>query len=149
MPDPVPFLQLSFYAGRRALTLPLEPFWLHITRPFTAPWILVLLVPAYIIAFAFFTQAQFYFTPAGSFIGCTATYWEANDGCGLDGELCAPFNDSTFDFRCPAQCNAVILQNPRTIGDIAVDHVPLVVGGGDSNGTYRGDSFVCSAAVHA
>lgn len=60
-----------------------------------------------------------------------------------------PFTNSTFDFRCPAQCSGVVLQNPRTVGDEQVDFVPLIVGGGDPNGTYRGDTFVCAAAVQA
>ena len=30
-----------------------------------------------------------------------------------------------------------------------VDFVPLIVGGGDTDGTYRGDSFVCAAALQA
>ena len=41
------------------------------------------------------------------------------------------------------------LQNIRTVGDIEVEYVPLVVGGGDSNQTYRGDSFICAAGIHA
>lgn len=73
----------------------------------------------------------------------------ANNGCGLDGMDCAPFNDTTFDFRCPAQCSNVILQNPRTVGDGEIAFVPLIVGGGDDNVTYRGDSFICAAAVQA
>ena len=28
-------------------------------------------------------------------------------------------------------------------------YVPLVVGGGDEQKTYRSDSFICAAAVHA
>ncbi|OBZ78556.1 hypothetical protein A0H81_00973 [Grifola frondosa] len=60
-----------------------------------------------------------------------------------------PFDNSSFDFRCPAQCSSVVLQNPRTVGDEQVDFVPLIVGGGDVNSTYRGDSFVCAAALQA
>ena len=60
-----------------------------------------------------------------------------------------PFSNATFDFRCPAQCASVVLQNPRTVGVEQVDFVPLIVGGGDSDGTYRGDSFVCAAALQA
>lgn len=35
-----------------------------------------------------------------------------------------------------------------SIGDQEVIYQPLVVGGGDAEGTYRADSFICSAAVH-
>ncbi|KAG6818053.1 hypothetical protein H0H87_009208 [Tephrocybe sp. NHM501043] len=36
--------------------------------------------------------------------------------------------------------------NPRTVGGDQVAFVPLIVGGGDEQHTYRGDSFVCAAA---
>lgn len=35
-----------------------------------------------------------------------------------------------------------------SVGDQEVIFQPLVVGGGDESGTYRADSFICSAAVH-
>lgn len=119
-------------------------------RPLTSPWLFAVLAAAYIIGFAFFSRAQSFLTPADSFIGCTSAYWLAQDQCGLDGQGCAPFvTDDPFDFRCPAQCDNVILQNPRTVGDEQIGFVPLVVGGGDANQTYRGDSFICAAAIQA
>ena len=127
----------------------LETGLLRYTRPFTSKWLLAVLVAAYIIALSFLTRAQYYLIPSDAWIGCTSTYWLANDGCGLDGDSCAPFDNSSLDFRCPAQCTSVVLANPRTIGNISVDNVPLIVGGGDTNKTYRGDSFICSAAVQA
>jgi hypothetical protein len=110
----------------------------------------LLLVAVYIIGFAFFSRAQSFQTPPDAFIGCTSTYWLPKDGCGLNGDQCGPFQDNDpFDFRCPAQCNNVILQNPRTVGDEQIAFVPLIVGGGDANHTYRGDSFICAAAIQA
>ncbi|CDO73206.1 hypothetical protein BN946_scf185007.g261 [Trametes cinnabarina] len=149
LPEPTPFLSLTFYAGHKARSIALEPAWIRLTRPFTNPWLFVVLAIGYIIGFSFFARAQSFLTPADSFIGCTATYWAANDGCGLDGQNCGPFDNATFDFRCPAQCSSVILQNPRTVGNEQVDFVPLIVGGGDEQRTYRGDSFICAAAVQA
>ncbi|KAI0756597.1 hypothetical protein C8Q80DRAFT_44440 [Daedaleopsis nitida] len=149
LPDPTPLLYRTFHPGRRHYTVALEPALIRYTRPLTNPWLFVLLAAGYIIGFAFFARAQAFLTPADSFIGCTATYWAALDGCGLDGENCMPFDNSTFDFRCPAQCSKVVLQNPRTVGDEQVDFVPLIVGGGDPDGTYRGDTFICAAAVQA
>jgi hypothetical protein len=35
------------------------------------------------------------------------------------------------------------------VGDEQVAYETLIVGGGDPNMTYRGDSFICSAAVQA
>lgn len=98
-----------------------------------------------------------------SFFGCTTTFWTANSGCGLDGSLCAPFSSPTsVPFRCPASCETTTLGGARAVGDQLPSYVTLVVGGGhQGNSTsldpveatgpfiYRGDSFVCSAAIHA
>ncbi|KAI0321382.1 hypothetical protein OF83DRAFT_1198957, partial [Amylostereum chailletii] len=77
------------------------------------------------------------------------TYWLANNQCGLNGDQCGPFENVTFDFRCPAQCSNTVLSNPRTVGNEDIAFQPLIVGGGDENSTYRGDSFICAAAVQA
>ncbi|KAI0830722.1 hypothetical protein BC628DRAFT_1355313 [Trametes gibbosa] len=149
LPDPTPFFGRTHRWRQKVFSISLEPSWIRYSRTFTNPWLFVVLAIGYIIGFAFFARAQSFLTPADSFIGCTATYWSANDGCGLDGQACGPFENATFDFRCPAQCNSVILQNPRTVGDEQVEFVPLIVGGGDQNRTYRGDTFICAAAVQA
>lgn len=67
----------------------------------------------------------------------------------MNGTLCEPFTNSSFDFRCPANCKSLTLANAKLIGSTEVAFVPLVVGGGDPDGTYRGDSFICGAAIHA
>jgi hypothetical protein len=41
------------------------------------------------------------------------------------------------------------LANIRAVGAEEVAYVPLIVGGGDVNKTYRGDTWICPAAVHA
>ncbi|KAL5495371.1 hypothetical protein ACEPAI_834 [Sanghuangporus weigelae] len=147
--DPTPILNRSYKIRNREVTIALEQAFLLWTRPFISKWLLTCLVPAYIIGLAFLTRSQYYFTPPDSWVGCTSTYWLANDECGLNGQNCEPFDNTTFDFRCPAQCTSVVLANPRTIGNIQIDNVPVIVGGGDNNKTYRGDSFICSAAVQA
>lgn len=149
LPDPKPWLDIDWTTRRGRIVFPLERMWARHTRFLGHTWLLVLFIAAYIISFAFFARAQAFLTPAESFIDCTSTYWTALDGCGLNGELCTPFNQSSFDFRCPAQCTSVVLANPRFVGDTSVDGVPLIVGGGDNNKTYRGDSFICAAAVQA
>lgn len=147
--DPIPLLGRTYNFRGHTFTIALEPTILRLTRPFTAPWLFVLLVVAYIIGFAFFTRAQWFLTPSSSFVDCTSVFWTENAGCGLNGELCAPFTNTSFDFRCPAQCGSVLLQNPRLVGDVELDFVPLLVGGGDTQKTYRGDSFICSSAIQA
>lgn len=101
------------------------------------------------IAFGFFSRSQSFLTPEDAYIGCVSTFWLANNQCGLDGQECGPYDNSTFEFRCPAKCDTSILQNPRTVGNQQTAFVPLIVGGGDSNKTYRGDTFICPAAIQA
>ncbi|CAK7226177.1 hypothetical protein SCUCBS95973_006111 [Sporothrix curviconia] len=87
-------------------------------------------------------------------IGCGNTYWVPGNMCGLDGSACRPFNGSGFAFRCPATCGGYQVLNPRAVGDKEIIYSTLVVGGpgsglhGDKH-IYRGDSFICSAAIHA
>lgn len=78
-----------------------------------------------------------------------------NNLCGLDGEGCLPFANSSFAFRCPSDCvvGGRVL-NPRAVGDQVVAYRTFVVGGGRAEdggiyGTYRADSFICPSAVHA
>ncbi|KAL1670432.1 hypothetical protein GGG16DRAFT_94884 [Schizophyllum commune] len=147
LPDPKPWLDIDITYRSRRLYVPIESTWLKLTRPLTSPFIFAILVAAYIIGFSFLTREQWYLTPEDSFVGCTSTFWLANSGCGLDGADCAPFDNQTFDFRCPASCAGTILQNPRTIGAEQMAYKPLIVGGGDDNQTYRGDSFICASAI--
>ena len=147
--EPSPWIATLSIRGR-TYGLPLEHCVVRLTRPLNErPWILLFLGAIYIIGLSFFARTQSFLTPAESWIGCTASIWSADDGCGLDGLACAPFTGSSFDFRCPSQCSSVELQNPRAIGNGQVDFAPLIVGGGDANFTYRGDSFLCAAAIQA
>ncbi|KAK4104037.1 hypothetical protein N658DRAFT_493531 [Parathielavia hyrcaniae] len=86
-------------------------------------------------------------------IGCGATYWTSGNGCGVDGVNCRPFTDAGFPFRCPANCASYHVLNPRAVGDQEIIYQPLVVGGPpeatDGPVVYRGDSHICSAAIHA
>ncbi|ROT39269.1 hypothetical protein SODALDRAFT_332711 [Sodiomyces alkalinus F11] len=95
-------------------------------------------------------------------IGCGATYWAAGNRCGLHGNDCRPFNGSGFAFRCAASCRDHRVLNPRAVGDQEIIYQPFVIGGPGSNDddddddddasgmpVYRGDSFICPAAIHA
>lgn len=106
-------------------------------------------------------------------LDCVSTFWPApgsgNDGygCGVDGERCKPFGNVSFAFRCPADCRQVKALNPRWVGPEEVVYRPWVIGGGNvsnvgtemststgteggkKKGVYRGDSFICQAAMHA
>jgi hypothetical protein len=87
-------------------------------------------------------------------ISCGVTYWSKNNGCGIDGVNCRPFDNSSFAFRCPANCASYRVLNPRAVGDQEISYAPLIVGGppdptNELNPVYRGDSFICGAAIHS
>ncbi|KAK1760640.1 hypothetical protein QBC47DRAFT_367752 [Echria macrotheca] len=85
-------------------------------------------------------------------LGCGAAFWASDNGCGIDGNLCRPFTNGGMPFRCPASCSSYHVLNPRAVGDQELVYQSLVVGGpSDSGGdaVYRGDSFICGAAIHA
>jgi hypothetical protein len=153
LPEPKSWLNIDRTIKGRRYYFPIESTLVRISRPLTTPWLFVLFVVAYIIGLAFLSKVQSFDTPAENFIGCTSTFWSRNDECGLNGELCGGVPDinttNTIDFRCPAQCESTILQNPRTVGNEQIAYVPLIVGGGDDQQTYRGDSFICAAAIQA
>ncbi|KAG9314246.1 hypothetical protein JVU11DRAFT_5033 [Chiua virens] len=149
LPNPIPLLGRTYNFRGRAFTIALEPAILRFARQFTAPWLFVILVATYIIGFSFFARSQWFLTPSSSFVDCTSVFWTENAGCGLDGGLCAPFTNTSLDFRCPAQCSSVEVLNPRLIGNVELDFAPLLVGGGDAQKTYRADSFICSSAIQA
>ncbi len=86
---------------------------------------------------------------------CTDRFWDDGNGCGLNGDLCRPFQNSSMAFRCPADCKRVQLLNPHAVGDQEENYRPLVIGGATDeehtleNTYYRADSFICGAAIHA
>lgn len=150
LPLPKPLLDININRRGHQVSIPIEQTMVKATRPLTSPYLFILLAIGYIIGLAFFSRAQSFLIPAESHIGCTSTFLRANNQCGLDGRDCIPLNTSqVIDFKCPAQCANVILQNPRTVGNEQIAFKPLLVGGGDSEKTYRGDSFVCAAAQQA
>ncbi|KAH8592863.1 hypothetical protein B0O99DRAFT_234110 [Bisporella sp. PMI_857] len=96
------------------------------------------------------TEIEGWGTPGN--IGCGNTYWVPGNSCGLNGNDCRPFNGSGFPFRCPANCQNYWVLNPRAVGAYEAIYQPLVIGGPSEDGgrpTYRGDSFICGAAIHA
>lgn len=88
-------------------------------------------------------------------ISCTDTFWSPNNGCGLDGDDCRPFQNSTTPFRCAANCKRTQVLNPRAVGSQDINYKPLVIGGPRDlsqtveTSVYRGDSFICSSAIHS
>lgn len=88
-------------------------------------------------------------------IRCTDRFWNDGNGCGLNGDLCRPFENTSMPFRCPASCKREQLLNPHAVGDQLINYRQLVIGGPTDeeetleNTHYRADSFICGAAIHA
>jgi hypothetical protein len=91
-------------------------------------------------------------------LSCTSRYWTDGNTCGLDGNECRPFSNTTLAFRCPADCHKTITSNPHAVGDQEIVYKPVVVGGPSEQQTgydlagqavYRGDSWICASAVHS
>ncbi|KFY26509.1 hypothetical protein V493_04046 [Pseudogymnoascus sp. VKM F-4281 (FW-2241)] len=89
-------------------------------------------------------------------IDCGATFWSSGNSCGLEGSECRPFEGRSLAFRCPASCAGFKVLNPRAVGTQEINYASLVIGGppedtttNDPRATYRGDSFLCQAAIHA
>ena len=85
---------------------------------------------------------------------CGSSFWNAENGCGLNGNNCRPFSSAHLAFRCPANCEETHLLEDRIVGNKTLIYTGLVVGGAkandaDSTPIYRGDSFICQAAIHA
>nr|KMM71354.1 LCCL domain-containing protein [Coccidioides posadasii RMSCC 3488] len=84
-------------------------------------------------------------------LSCIASLWPNGTDCGLDGDLCRPFNASSFAFRCPAYCSRVKAFEPYAVGADEILYKTIVIGGHSDKEypIYRGDSFICPAALHA
>lgn len=87
-------------------------------------------------------------------IGCGSTFWTAGNSCGLDGNNCRPFENSNMAFVCPGECASRWVLNPRAVGAQEINYRPFIIGGPpedhpEEKAVYRGDSFICGAAVHA
>ena len=102
---------------------------------------------------AFASQLKGFGSPVT--IGCRARFWSQGNGCGTNGDMCRPFANSTFTFRCPASCLKSTLFDPYPVGDKLINYIPLVIGGpmrgedGYEEAVYRGDSYICGSAIHS
>ncbi|KAF7718801.1 Uncharacterized protein PECH_005870 [Penicillium ucsense] len=88
-------------------------------------------------------------------ISCHHRLWANATECGLNGDLCRPFDEQSFAFSCPAGCSTAIVLEPYNIGNRSYNYRHLVIGGkpfrvdAHKSGLYRGDSSICASALHA
>ncbi|TFK19197.1 hypothetical protein FA15DRAFT_674663 [Coprinopsis marcescibilis] len=148
---PSPLLNITLPSRRETtIDLHLESHLNSILQPLQTPIPYVLVILAYTILFSLLAHVQNYNVPPRVHKKCHSTLWGPNSLCGLNGQLCMPMNTSAvWDFKCPSGCADAELVGTRLVGNEEVEYKPLVIGGGDEEGTYRADSFVCSAALHA
>lgn len=144
-----PLAILDRYAPRKTHRTLLLGFWY-------AAWLFAFSLALWRSSFA--AQVSGYGSPTR--LGCSARYWQDFNRCGLNGDQCRPFSNTTMAFRCPANCNRVLALDPHAVGDRELVYKPQVIGGSVDyqtgfsdnivdNAVYRGDSFICASAVHA
>lgn len=122
-------------------------------------WLLFFYIAIWVVAFALIKRQESVSADIEGWgkptsIGCGAAYFSRGNLCGVDGNDCRPFNGAALPFRCPANCASYRVLNPRAVGDQEIVYRPLIVGGPTTDlqpesATYRGDSYICGAAVHA
>lgn len=145
----MPIALLDRYAPRR-----LQRFWLLVLL--YASWLLVFSLVLWKSSVA--TEIPGYGSPVR--LSCGARYWGEGNRCGIDGNQCRPFANSTLAFRCPADCHKQLIFNHHAVGDQDIRYKSLIVGGPTeeatgfestilNNAVYRSDSFICASAVHA
>lgn len=129
-----------------------EAFTSHLFAPLTyhrRPLLTYLFLTVWILANLLLARQSWYVSQTSQgepvFLGCTDTFWSKDGECGLDGELCKPFENRSFAFRCPGRCASVKLFNPHVVGGTSLHSSPLVIG----HSPYRSDSWICQAGIHA
>ncbi|GAA5883322.1 hypothetical protein JCM3774_005242 [Rhodotorula dairenensis] len=143
---PLPFLGPWLHRFELWCSHKLAPMrrWRQYTTPvFLLAWLLGFI---FLVRASFFTETN---TSHGTptWIGATDSYWYADTGCGINGTACDNTVGSTFVFRCPSLALDVRLLNDYAIGAESIIYDPLIVGGFDSEQTYRADSWICAAAI--
>ncbi|TKX18266.1 LCCL domain-containing protein [Elsinoe australis] len=139
-----PLKLMDRYAPKRA-----QRVWLLIF--FWIAWLLTFSLVQWKSSFA--SEIPGYGSPGR--LSCGARYWEDRNGCGINGDTCRPFANATFAFRCPANCARSQVFTPHAVGDQEIVYRNLVIGGPSDtsqpieSSAYRGDSFICGAAIHA
>lgn len=85
-----------------------------------------------------------------SYLSCTDSLWDTRPYiCGVNGQNCEPFNDTSIVFRCPTGCAQTYNINFRWVGGkVDGNMMPWIIGS-NSTGGYRADSWICSSAIHA
>ncbi|TYJ57254.1 hypothetical protein B9479_001987 [Cryptococcus floricola] len=146
---PQPACAASVTVGHRSKSGSVDRFFLRRSFPRLLYPFLLLWITAWILLIR-----QQYYTPSSpTIIGCTSAPWDdwPPDTCGINGTSCQDdlIGLAGETFRCMGGCQHTTLGNERWVGGERVDGEPLIIGGGDVDGTYRADSWVCASAIHA
>ncbi|ORX40876.1 hypothetical protein BD324DRAFT_575252 [Kockovaella imperatae] len=147
MIQPDPSFSIHLALPRRSWHLPLDDRLRAFSKRFCPTWLLYPFLALWCMAFILLIRQQYYVGNIGV-ISCDAAVWAdwPPDTCGIDGFACLDqLEEGTY--RCLGGCQGVPLGNPRWVGGVSVDGIPLVIGGNDS--IYRADSWVCPSAIHA
>lgn len=137
LPKPTTSTRLSFTVATHSSSLHLDPLFTRMTRSLRLKRVLIPFLLLWATANVLLIRQQYYrSTPP--IISCDAPVWDdwPPDVCGLNVTECA---DELVGgtYRCMGGCRDASLGNPRWIGGEEIDGVPLIIGGGDGNHTYR------------
>ncbi|WVW80655.1 hypothetical protein I302_102641 [Kwoniella bestiolae CBS 10118] len=149
LPGPSSSLTLSSTIGSKSYTYRPDSLFNRLTIPHALyPFLLV-----WIGCFIILVRQQYYTPNTPEIISCNAAPWDnwPPDICGINGGNCKNDLESidTKSFRCLGGCANSKLGNPRYVGSEKVDGRALVIGGGNDEGTYRADSWLCPSALHS
>ncbi|OCF56060.1 hypothetical protein L486_06001 [Kwoniella mangroviensis CBS 10435] len=149
LPGPSSSLTLSSTIGNRSWVYHPDSFFNSITILYGLYPFLLLWIGCFIIL----VRQQYYTPNTPQIISCNAAPWDdwPPDICGINGGNCKDDLESIDNqsFRCLGGCANSKLGNPRYVGAEKVDGTFLVIGGGDDEGTYRADSWLCPSALHS
>ncbi|GFZ51307.1 hypothetical protein JCM24511_09067 [Saitozyma sp. JCM 24511] len=150
LPRPSPSISLSCVLPRTSYHFSTDPPIYTLSRRFHLRYLLVPALLLWCTANILLIRQQYFFPNSPEIADCTSALWNdwPPDTCGVNATACASELVSQ-NVRCLGGCAETTLGNPRWVGDVKVNGVPLLIGGGDESGVYRADSWICAAAIHS
>ena len=141
-------------------TIPIKLMDRYLPKRMQRVWLLMAFYFCFLLCFITLINQSQYTREIPGFgdpqvLQCENSFFSPKNDCGLQGDDCRPFQNSTLPFRCNANCGPTMVLNPRAVGAQEINYRPLVIGGPSDtsnsvgSAVYRGDSFICSAAIHS
>jgi hypothetical protein len=138
LPRPSPSVSLSCVLPRTSYRLSTDTPIYNLSRRYHLRYLLIPTLLLWCTANILLIRQQYFFPSSPEIADCTSALWNdwPPDTCGVNATACAPELVSQ-EVRCLGGCGEATLGNPRWVGDVKVNGVPLLIGGGDESGVYR------------